>query len=491
MTIFNILKKNAIKYPVKDCIIIDDLVLSYSQFYTEILKTIFFLKKNKIKKNNIVGIVEDNSLSHILTLFALSYIGSKIVPLSTHYSKDVITDIFKKIKVDVLISNSYYAKFLKKKINFKKIITTNKTKYFTYFNEYKSNNILKIKKESTNINDDYIILLSSGSTGRPKPIIFSQKTKIFRSKSMAKLYNISHNDRIVVSCSIDHSLGMRLLFLPILNGAACVIMSKFTKDNYFKTVKKNKISFSILVSSQINEIAKDNIQFNNFYLKKGLVSASSKLSSNLKKRIIKKKIKLYEMYGASEIGTVTSINLNKEKNKIKSVGKSYNKNINIKILSKENKFLDSNKKGEIVCKTPACFKRYYALENETKNSFFKGYFKTDDIGYLDKDKYLYFLGRKKNIIKRSGIIIYPEDIENILLNAKNIEEVAVIGKKNLSNELVYLFVKKNKKITLEYIKSICSKKLSIFQLPNKIYLINNFKKTILGKINKKSLLRFA
>ena len=492
MTILNILKNNSIKYPNKDCLVIDDLIFSYSEFYNEVIKTIIFFRKNNINKKNIVGIVEDNTLSHILSLFALSSIGAKTVPLNNHYSKNVILNIFKDLKIDILISNHTNAKFLKKKINFKKIISTTKSKKFLFFDDYKKIKFYKNKNKLTNnINDDYIILLTSGSTGNPKPIVFSQKNKIYRSRSMAKLYNISSSDRISITCLIDHSLGMRLLFLPILNCATCVVITKFTKDNYYECVKKNKITFSILVSSQINQIAADTHRFNNFYLKKGLVSSAGKLSNNLKKKIIKKKIKLYEMYGASEIGTVTSINLTKEKNKIHSVGKSYEKNIDIKILSKKNEFLSSNQKGEIICKTPALFTKYYKLANITKKSLFKGYFKTGDIGYLDKNKYLFFVGRKKYIIKRSGITIYPEDIENILLNTKNIDEVAVVGKKTPLNELVYLFVKKNKKINENLIKTICIKKMSIFQLPDKIILINNFKKTSIGKINKKSLLKLT
>ena len=88
------------------------------------------------------------------------------------------------------------------------------------------------------------------------------------------------------------------------------------------------------------------------------------------------------------------------------------------------------------------FKNYLGLKKITQNSFFKSFFRTGDIGYLDNEKYLYFLGRKKNIIRRSGITIYPEDIENIFINDKNIQEVAVIGIKNISNEDICLFVKK-------------------------------------------------
>ena len=109
---------------------------------------------------------------------------------------------------------------------------------------------------------------------------------------------------------------------------------------------------------------------------------------------------------------------------------------------------------------------------------------------MDKFNYLYFLSRKKNIIRRNGITIYPEDIENIFLNKKNIEEVAAVGKETKNTSSLYLFVKKNNTVTENYVRSICLKKLSSFQLPNHIIFLKKFPKTNLGKINKKKLLSF-
>ena len=68
---------------------------------------------------------------------------------------------------------------------------------------------------------------------------------------------------------------------------------------------------AILVANQIYELQSFKKEFRNFFLKKGLVSASAKLDTLTKKKIIKKDMNLFEMYGASEIGTVTSINLKK------------------------------------------------------------------------------------------------------------------------------------------------------------------------------------
>ena len=84
-------------------------------------------------------------------------------------------------------------------------------------------------------------------------------------------------------------------------------------------------------------------------------------------------MKLYEMYGAAEVGTITSINLleNKNKTKFKSVGTSYNRNINFKILSDHNSFLGANKIGEIICRSPGRLKYYLNKKKKIKMIFLK------------------------------------------------------------------------------------------------------------------------
>ena len=352
----------------------------------------------------------------------------------------------------------------------------------------KKKKLIKFKKK-IDINRDYIITLSSGSTSNPKPIIFSQKTKVIRYKLFVDLYKITTKDNLIVTGPIDHSLGMRTLFVPLLNGCTCVLMRNFQIKSFCELVKKYKISFAVLIANQIYELLNDEKYFKNFYLNKGLISTSAKLLPSAKKKIANKKINLFEMYGAAEVGTITNLDIKKNYKYLSSVGRSYKKSIKIKILSNKNKFLGHDKIGEIVCKTPGRFKRYYNSKELNKNSHFKGYFKTGDLGYMDKKKFLYFKSRTKNIIRRSGITIYPEDIEKVFINVKNIKEVAVIGKELKSKTIIFLFIIKKKEIHESYIRNICLKKLSKFQFPNKIIFLKEFPKTNLGKINKVALLR--
>jgi len=489
MSIFKEIKEKSKVYPNKIAIILRKKKLTYSQLVDEVDAVTNYFISLKIKANDKIGLVENNTIEFIITFLAISNIGAVVVPLNTTYTKKIIYENFKKLKITNLIIWYKYSNYFIKKLKLKNLITTEKKiKNLKFFNNYKKYKNSKKKITSTMKQGDFLIVLTSGSTSNPKPIVLNQKTKILRSKAMRKLYKIDKNDIILTASPLDHSLGQRLLILPLLVGGTSIILDTFTIHNFYEAVKKYKVTFTILVSNQINELLKNNNKFKKLNLKKGLVSASSKLSNNVKSKLLKKNFNIYEMYGVSEIGTVTSICINKDIKNFKSVGKECS-NAEIKILSNDNKFLKRKERGEIVCRTPLRFTKYFNLNKLTNDSFFKNYFKTGDIGYLDKNKYLYYLGRKKNIIKISGISVYPEDIETIVLQNKNISEAAVINfvEKNGLEKFVLCVVIKNKKYDKKKLYYYCQENLTSFQQPTRIFFLKSLPKTKLGKINKPKL----
>ena len=147
MSIFNILKKKASLLPDKIALILEGKQLTYKEFYLLVLQTISNLKDSNFKSKNIVVIIEDNSLSHVLSLFALSYLNCTIVPTGTYYSNDHLTEIIKLTKSDGVIGNSKYCDYFKRKLKIKNFLSTNLSRKFSYFF---APNKKKIKLEKKN-----------------------------------------------------------------------------------------------------------------------------------------------------------------------------------------------------------------------------------------------------------------------------------------------------------------------------------------------------
>ena len=153
------------------------------------------------------------------------------------------------------------------------------------------------------------------------------------------------------------------------------------------------------------------------------------------------------------------------------------------MISLELLYKKDNIRGEIICKTPLIFDGYFKEHKMTKEALIRGYFKTGDMGYI-KNQHLYFLGRLKNIIKVSGLIVYPEDIEKILLKSRFINECFVKGTPDDDlGESIIAYIIGNKEKEYEIFEH-CLKYLENFQIPKRFIFKDNFPRTSLGKIDR-------
>ena len=118
-----------------------------------------------------------------------------------------------------------------------------------------------------------------------------------------------------------------------------------------------------------------------------------------------------------------------------------------------------------------------------------GYFKTGDIGVMDKNGYVNIVDRKKDMILVSGFNVYPNEIEDIICSHPKVFESAAIGIPNeKSGEIVKVFVvKKGESLTEGELKAYCKDNLTGYKVPNMYEFRESLPKSNVGKILRKEL----
>jgi long-chain acyl-CoA synthetase len=154
------------------------------------------------------------------------------------------------------------------------------------------------------------------------------------------------------------------------------------------------------------------------------------------------------------------------------------------------KELPYGEEGEVVGKGPQVMQGYWNNPQGTAEMIKDGWLYTGDIGYMDKDGYLYLTSRKKDLIKPSGHQVWPKEVEEILSTHPDVVEACVAGipdQKQVEAVKAWVVVRPGGKITPEDLQAYCKEKLTAYKVPKFIEFREALPKTLVGKILRRVL----
>lgn len=434
--------------------------ITYIQLKDQINATIAFLEKLGIKSGDKVAILSSNMPNWGITYYAITFMGAVAVPLLPDFQTAEIENILNHSESKVifvslgLISrmNGVSSDYLKHVVRIEDYVVIDQDDP-----EIFNPNSVPAKQYTVAEDDLAAIIYTSGTTGRSKGVMLTHKNISFNAVRGRIIQPIFENDRFLSILPLAHTYENTLgLILPMLCGSCVYYIGKTPSPSVLlPALKEVKPTLMLTVPLIIEKIYHNRIEpkFNSSKLMR-LIYSQPFLRKKLNKIAGKK---LYETFGGElkffgiggaklnpkveqfliEAGfpyaigyglTETSPLLagaNPTKIKFESTGPAI-KNIELIIHNP-----DENGEGEIWAKGPNVMKGYFKDPEQTAKVLNEdGWFKTGDLGKLDKDNYLYIRGRLKNmILGASGKNIYPEEIESVINNYQHVLESLVIEQK--------------------------------------------------------------
>jgi len=178
-----------------------------------------------------------------------------------------------------------------------------------------------------------------------------------------------------------------------------------------------------------------------------------------------------------------------QQERLKSAGRE-SATYEVKVVNDEGNEVSRGKIGEVWVKGPGIIKGFWRNPEETARSITEGWFKTEDLGKMDEDRYLYIVDRKKDMIISGGENIYAKEIDDVLYSHPAILEAAAIGVPDKDwGEAVKAVVvlKPGMTVTEEEIIRFCKERLASYKKPKSVDFMNELPKTASGKILKRDL----
>ncbi len=351
------------------------------------------------------------------------------------------------------------------------------------------------------------ILFTGGTTGLPKAVTVThfgtrQALEILAKASKTGLkppYNMVKQEVSpnLLMLPLFHSGGQQSLLFALFVGRSMILMERFRVQTLERLVLKYKVDNLFLMPTMLYDIVHSKTRIDLSPVRSVLIAGQA-LDPGLKQEFESGwKIPVVSNYGSTEIGHVagwTSSDLKAKRWKAGPVGRIYD-DVTIEIRDENGHALNTRAEGEIWVKT-SLSKAYVdetSLDEEILNV--DGWVGSGDIGYVDGDRLLYLVGRKRDMIKTGGFQVWPQEIEQVLRTHRAVADVAVVGIPNARmGEIPKAFLVLDKGFTGSFkelndqLTELCREKLAHFKCIKEIEVISALPRSEAGKVQRSELI---
>lgn len=496
---------------------------SYGRIYATSLDIVSALFRVGVVSADKVGIIFPNHPDFIAAFFAVSSLGGTVVPINPLLKAEEIKHILSDSQAKVLIvhestagevadavenlpnlehvfvltygeKGGYTAVELSEKAAARVKMTQ---LCMSYVSESAgcSSFFGKIAKVDPEV-DLAVLVYTSGTTGKPKGAMLTHKNLLGAVTAAHAAFPVNSEDRLLGALPLCHIYGLTVVMLGTMHkGGSLALIEKFDVVPALKTIEEERVTVLPAVPTMyqymIMHLEKQTFDLSSLRLCLAGGAPLSKTVFDSLSRFVK--APLVEGYGLTEVSCVATLNPVDGINVHGSVGPAI-PTVCIGIFDKNGTELPPGIEnvGEIAIKGPNVMRGYYGAPEKSAEVLKDGWFFTGDLGYLDENKYLWIVGRAKELIIRGGQNIYPREVESVIAKMKGVVDVAVIGvPEPIMGERVKAVVvlDKDAEVSEEQVKEFCQKRLADYKVPRVVEFIDKMPRNSTGKILKSQLVQ--
>ncbi len=447
----------------------------------------------------------------VFSFFGVTAAGGVMVPVNPVLKAPQVLHILKDCNVRVLITNKGRYKQLREHLSechdLRQVVLVDELESDQASNVYSWADFIGDASEwhtPASIDMDMAaILYTSGSTGKPKGVVLSHRNMVTGAHSVAEYLENTSSDRLLCVLPFSFDYGFSQLTTAFSVGASCYLLEYLLPGDIIKAVTAQKITGLALVppvwvqlaDMKWPEASGDSIRY---FTNSGGAMPTVTLDS-LKERMVN--AAPYLMYGLTEAFRSSYLPPSEVDTRPTSMGKAI-PNAELMVINEAGEACQPNEQGELVHRGSLVAMGYWNDTERTAERFKPAPLTiaeiptpelavwSGDLVTQDEEGYLYFVGRKDDMIKTSGYRVSPSELEEVIYSSGLAVEVAAIGVKHLrlGQAVVLVVVPQNSaEFDEKVFKKYCQQQLPAYMVPAKIISQQSLARNPNGKIDRKAL----
>lgn len=474
----------------------DGQQLSWKMLNNSSIAVANLLYSQGLRPASVVSILMENRAEYLVLMWAALRLGLYVTPINWHLKEDEVRHIVEDSDAELVLCSAACADVL---AGLSVSLVNVDDDVFSDLVEraWRCEDHLPVEFEQT---EGQIMFYSSGTTGKPKGIRRPLVAREFGTPPavdgfIAASYGVDRTTVYLSPAPMYHAAPLNWCLAILRMGGAVVMMSKFEPEAFLTQIEKHGVTHTQLVPTMFVRLLALSKEVRGRYDLSSLrvaVHAAAPCAPDVKRRMLDWWGPIiHEYYGGSESNGVTALGPDEWLAHPGSVGKAVLGHLHI--CDENDNELGPEQVGAVYFSGLPDFE-YYKDPDKTREAYnSKGYSTLGDMGYVDKDGFLYLTDRRAFTIVSGGVNIYPQEIENVLISHPNIIDVAVLGMPNseFGEEVVAVIEAVDGDVSEDEFASavseFCKQKLASFKCPRRVLVRKALPRMPNGKLLKRVL----
>jgi acyl-CoA synthetase (AMP-forming)/AMP-acid ligase II len=491
------LRVSAQRFPEKPALIeLDRFALSYRELDVGANRLAHLLRRNGIEKGDHVAVLSDNSVEHMVALYAIARAGAVSVALDPKAMAADVGEYLRFFDCRLLIVDSALQDRVPPGC-------APELGLFAYRKDPHRCDLLDqargfpAEEPNTEVRDADVctLILTSGTTGFPKGVMRTHRNVEMGCINGALGKSQDDTGRELAVVPLYYGSGRGSVLGQIYLGGTVYVMPQFDPEQTAWIIAREKISAVAFAPTMCHRLLQvSNLDRFDFRSLLSLRKAGSPFTEPMARELIAKVTpNLYQGYASTESGSVTLLRPHEQLVKVGSSGRLV-WGVEVELRDEAGRPVSRGAEGEICVRGPNVFQGYYKNPEEEAKALCGGWYRTGDLGRFDNEGYLYVVDRIKEMIKTGSINVSPREVENAILALDWVDDAAVIGVADPEwGEAIKAVVvlKRDAVLTEDEIARHCRTKLAGYKVPKRFAFTDRIERNALGKVTREFKSRMA
>ena len=338
---------------------------------------------------------------------------------------------------------------------------------------------------SVDMDETALIGYTAGISGRPKGAELTHGNILSNINTCSEFLKLGSEDSVIAVVPLYHPIGLILTMGAFFSvGGRVVLIPKFNTEIVLRAIETDKSTYFVGVPSMYQDFLKvEDNSVDISSLKFCLSSGDGLKEETMEAFESKFKVPILEGYGLTE-ATMVSFNSPSRERKAGSIGLPL-PGVEMKIISESGSEVRTGQVGEIIVQGPNVMKGYLNRPEATKEVLRNGWLYTGDLAHLHENGYGFIVGRRKDVIVKSGFSVYPREVERFLFGYPKIKEAVVVGlPDSRQGEEIHacIVLKDGEEATQEEIIEYIKERIAAYKCPRIIHFSSDLPRGPTGRV---------